>query len=48
MSNDFGEMLTLEISVEAININMKEFKSTYLYIKKCNVTGLKYFGKTKV
>jgi hypothetical protein len=25
---------------------MKEFKPTYLYIKQCNVTGLKYFGKT--
>ena len=25
---------------------MREFKPTYLYIKKCNVTGLKYFGKT--
>lgn len=25
---------------------MKEFKSTWLYIKQHNVTGLKYFGKT--
>ena len=25
---------------------MKEFKPTYLYIKQCNITGLKYFGKT--
>lgn len=25
---------------------MNEFKPTYLYIKQCNITGLKYFGKT--
>jgi len=25
---------------------MKEFCSTYLYIKQHNITGLKYFGKT--
>lgn len=25
---------------------MRDFKPTYLYIKQCNTTGLKYFGKT--
>ena len=25
---------------------MKTFKPTYLYIKQCKITGLKYFGKT--
>jgi hypothetical protein len=25
---------------------MIEFKPTYLYVKQCNITGLKYFGKT--
>ena len=29
-----------------INIRMKQFIPTYLYIKTHNVTGLKYFGKT--
>ena len=38
--------LTLSFWVVAINKFMIEFKPTYLYVKQCNITGLKYFGKT--